>query len=71
MESLCASLEARATRHAVYAILVLAGRFAAGWAGLDALEFAFGVLLIATVSMVTVGYDLRAWRRLKGGASET
>ena len=54
---------------AAAAILALAGRFVAGLAGLEALEFASGVVFIAMVPMAAVGYGLRAWRWARRGQS--
>ena len=56
MESLCASMEESARGLAVVAILALAGRFVAGLAGLEALEFASGVVFVAMAPMAAVGY---------------
>ena len=52
---------------AVAAILALAGRFVAGLAGLEALEFASGVVFIAMGPAAAAGYGLRAWRWLSRG----
>ena len=70
-ESLAGSMAETAGWLAAAALLVLAGRFVAGWAGLEALEFASGFVAVGCAAMAVTGFGLRAWRRLKGGASET
>ena len=65
------SLEARAPWFSVYASLVLAGKLVAGLAGLEALEFASGFVFAGLAGFACTGWSMRAWRWLKGGASET
>ena len=67
MESLCPSMEESARGLAVVAILALAGRFVAGFAGLEALEFASGVVFIAMGPAAAAGCGQRAWRWLSRG----
>ena len=53
------------------AIFALAGRFVAGLAGLEALEFASGFVFAGLAGFACTGWSMRGWRWLKGGASAT
>ena len=66
------SFELTAGRMAVAALIIPPALYlAAGWVPWEALAFASRVLFVGMVAMAATGYGLRAWRRLKGGASET
>ena len=66
------SFELTAGRMAVAALIIPPALYlAAGWVPWEALAFASRVLFVGMVAMVATGHGLRAWRRLKGGASET
>ena len=71
--TLADSLELTAGRMLVAALTIppaiyLAAVWLLEW---EALAFASRVLCVGMVAMAATGYGLRAWRRLKGGASET
>ena len=72
LAALVDSFELTAGRMAVAALIIPPALYlAAGWVPWEALAFASRVLFVGMVAMAPTGYGLRAWRRLKGGASET
>ena len=73
LAALADSLELTAGRMIVGALTIppaiyLAAVWVLEW---EALAFASRGLCVGMVAMAATGYGLRAWRRLKGGASET
>ena len=56
----------------VFALTIPLGlSLTAVWLEWEALAFARRVLFVGMAAMAAVGWSHRAWRRLKGGASET